>query len=70
MRPNRPVLFFVAQIELLKKGVRAYTRGNLRTGKTSWKKVAEYIAENGGSYSFGYATCHNKWKEFPATRRR
>ncbi|KAJ4158417.1 uncharacterized protein LMH87_008944 [Akanthomyces muscarius] len=57
-------------IELLKKGVRAHTRPNMRTGKTSWKRVAEYIADHGGSYSFGYATCHNKWKELPAGRRR
>ncbi|EJP66723.1 uncharacterized protein BBA_04016 [Beauveria bassiana ARSEF 2860] len=57
-------------IELLRKAVRIHTRGNARTGKTSWKKVAEYITHNGGSYSFGFATCHNKWKELPPSRRR
>ncbi|CRG92140.1 hypothetical protein PISL3812_09196 [Talaromyces islandicus] len=31
--------------------------------RISWKAVAEYIARNGGSYKFGYATCKKKWEE-------
>jgi len=31
--------------------------------KVAWKKVAEFIADNGGSYHFGNATCKRKWLE-------
>ncbi|CAI7589828.1 unnamed protein product [Penicillium glandicola] len=31
--------------------------------KVSWKRVAEHIRENGGSYHFGNATCKKKWCE-------
>lgn len=31
--------------------------------KVPWKKVSAYIAENGGSYRFGNATCKKKWFE-------
>lgn len=31
--------------------------------KVSWKKVAEHIWANGGSYHFGNATCKKKWCE-------
>lgn len=31
--------------------------------KIPWKKVAEYIEKNGGSYRFGNATCRKKWDE-------
>ncbi|KAJ5371925.1 hypothetical protein N7517_003931 [Penicillium concentricum] len=31
--------------------------------KVSWKKVAEHIWRNGGSYHFGNATCKKKWCE-------
>ncbi|KAI9645748.1 hypothetical protein NHQ30_005180 [Ciborinia camelliae] len=31
--------------------------------KVPWKEVAEYIADNGGSYRFGYATCRKRWDE-------
>ncbi|OJJ98200.1 hypothetical protein ASPACDRAFT_1857528 [Aspergillus aculeatus ATCC 16872] len=31
--------------------------------KVSWKQVALYIHENGGSYLFGNATCKKKWCE-------
>ncbi|QKX54070.1 uncharacterized protein TRUGW13939_01153 [Talaromyces rugulosus] len=31
--------------------------------RISWKGVAEYITQNGGSYKFGYATCKRKWEE-------
>ncbi len=29
--------------------------------KVPWKRVAEYIANNGGSYHFGNATCRKRW---------
>ncbi|KAJ5802140.1 uncharacterized protein N7503_004590 [Penicillium pulvis] len=31
--------------------------------KVSWKKVAQFIWANGGSYQFGNATCKKKWCE-------
>ncbi|KAG9187725.1 sulfate adenylyltransferase (ADP) / ATP adenylyltransferase [Alternaria panax] len=31
--------------------------------KVAWKKVAEFIADNGGSYHFGNATCKRRWLE-------
>ncbi|XP_014551635.1 hypothetical protein COCVIDRAFT_42072 [Bipolaris victoriae FI3] len=31
--------------------------------KVSWKKVADFIEENGGSYHFGNSTCKRKWLE-------
>lgn len=30
--------------------------------KAMWKRVADYIAKNGGSYQFGNATCKKKWE--------
>jgi YHS domain-containing protein len=35
--------------------------------KVSWKKVAYYIDENGGSYHFGNSTCKRKWLELHPT---
>jgi hypothetical protein len=32
-------------------------------GRLSWKKVANYISEHGGSYHFGNSTCKKKWAE-------
>ncbi|KAF2276006.1 uncharacterized protein EI97DRAFT_458997 [Westerdykella ornata] len=34
-----------------------------RFTRISWKRVAEYITENGGSYKFGNSTCKKKWLE-------
>ena len=31
--------------------------------KVPWKKVSQYIWNNGGSYQFGNATCKKKWCE-------
>ena len=31
--------------------------------KVQWKKVADYIDEQGGSYHFGNSTCKRKWVE-------
>ncbi|ESZ90601.1 hypothetical protein SBOR_9009 [Sclerotinia borealis F-4128] len=52
-------------LKLLSNAAKQFGRGN-REGsepKVQWKKVAEYIAENGGSYRFGYATCRKRWVE-------
>ncbi|KAF2823464.1 hypothetical protein CC86DRAFT_299202 [Ophiobolus disseminans] len=34
-----------------------------RLGKVQWKKVADFIHANGGSYHFGNSTCKRKWTE-------
>lgn len=34
-----------------------------RLAKISWKRVAEYIKQHGGSYHFGNSTCKKKWTE-------
>lgn len=31
--------------------------------KVPWRHIADYIANNGGSYHFGNATCRKKWDE-------
>ncbi|KAE9379388.1 hypothetical protein N431DRAFT_460655 [Stipitochalara longipes BDJ] len=53
-------------IRLLKKAVRKLTLGDPRKSKVPWKQVAEYIADNGGSYHFGNATCRKRWDELQA----
>jgi len=35
----------------------------LATAKVPWKRVAEYIVQNGGTYLFGNSTCRKKWDE-------
>ncbi|KAL1979795.1 hypothetical protein VTN96DRAFT_5180 [Rasamsonia emersonii] len=40
----------------------------LRLRKISWKRVAEYIWQHGGSYHFGNATCKKKWCEIYGVR--
>ncbi|KAI0841608.1 hypothetical protein F5Y06DRAFT_293308 [Hypoxylon sp. FL0890] len=51
-------------IRLLKKAVRKLNRGDeIMPTKTPWGQIADYIIEHGGSYHFGSATCHRKWKE-------
>jgi hypothetical protein len=54
------------QIRLLKKAVRKLTHGDPKNCKVPWKQVAEYIANNGGSYHFGNATCRKRWDELQA----
>jgi hypothetical protein len=39
---------------------------NLEKAKIPWKQVAEYIANNGGTYHFGNSTCRKKWDELRA----
>lgn len=31
--------------------------------RAPWGQISDYIVKNGGSYQFGSATCHRKWKE-------
>ncbi|KAJ8065060.1 hypothetical protein OCU04_005773 [Sclerotinia nivalis] len=50
-------------LRLLSKAVKEIGRsmGDGSEPQGEWKKVAEYIADNGGSYRFGYATCRKRW---------
>ncbi|KAF2735098.1 hypothetical protein EJ04DRAFT_219763 [Polyplosphaeria fusca] len=41
---------------------------NQKLAKISWKKIADYIAENGGSYHFGNSTCKKKWCDIATQR--
>ncbi|XXH05148.1 hypothetical protein Hte_011573 [Hypoxylon texense] len=51
-------------IRLLRKAVRKLHKGDeMSPAKAPWGQVANYIADHGGSYHFGSATCHRKWKE-------
>ncbi|KAI1002999.1 hypothetical protein K3495_g5205 [Podosphaera aphanis] len=51
---------------LLKQAVnRLAPKGN--RSKIPWKKVAEFIVENGGSYHFGNSTCRKRWDELNGT---
>jgi hypothetical protein len=48
----------------LKRAIKNFCKNSdPATVKIPWKQVAEYIARNGGSYQFGYATCRKKWDE-------
>lgn len=40
-----------------------YSRRPVPPTKIPWKKVAQYIWNNGGSYHFGNSTCKKKWCE-------
>jgi len=52
------------EVRLLKKAVRKLTTASdYAQSRVPWKQVAEYIANNGGSYHFGNATCRKKWDE-------
>jgi hypothetical protein len=64
----------IEQISLLRQTVRAeldrlntpgyrHTSPEQRLAKISWKRVADYIVRNGGSYHFGNSTCKKKWTE-------
>lgn len=68
MPPRR--LWFLAdilKIHLLKKAVGKLTpNSEISKGKVPWKQVAEYIANNGGSYHFGNATCRKRWDKLQA----
>ncbi|KAI9367855.1 hypothetical protein BJX61DRAFT_547095 [Aspergillus egyptiacus] len=45
------------------------SRRPIQPHKVSWKKVAQYIWANGGSYHFGNATCKKKWCEVQSRSR-
>ncbi|KAF2691990.1 hypothetical protein K458DRAFT_381820 [Lentithecium fluviatile CBS 122367] len=51
-----------SELDRLDDSCRALTQGQ-RLAKVPWKKVAEYIAEHGGSYHFGNSTCKKKWTQ-------
>ncbi|TVY44714.1 hypothetical protein LOCC1_G003071 [Lachnellula occidentalis] len=56
-------------VRLLNKAVHKLTSSsNLSRNKVPWKSVAEYIANNGGSYHFGNATCRNVGMTFRVGR--
>jgi hypothetical protein len=58
------------QLRLLERAVRHYAKNeDPARVKIPWKKVGEWIVENGGSYHFGNATCRKKWDEMVAARR-
>ncbi|KAF1814993.1 hypothetical protein P152DRAFT_512310 [Eremomyces bilateralis CBS 781.70] len=53
-------------IQLLRTAIGIHTKSSpdrvkVNASKIPWKKVSQYIAEHGGSYRFGYATCKKKW---------
>ncbi|KKF92628.1 hypothetical protein CFO_g5020 [Ceratocystis platani] len=56
--------WFPRDIDLLREGVEYFCdQRSIDQGKIPWKRVAEYILQNGGSYLFGNATCRKKWDE-------
>lgn len=57
------------QLDSLDIGYDSASR-SARLQKISWKKVAEYILNHGGTYFFGNATCKKKWVESFETDRR
>ncbi|KAH6654544.1 hypothetical protein BKA67DRAFT_658834 [Truncatella angustata] len=51
-------------VELLKEAVQKLIKGaSPKSTKIPWKQVSAYIAQNGGSYNFGYSTCSKRWDE-------
>jgi hypothetical protein len=63
-------LLISIQVRLLKKAVRKLSNGSdMSKNKVPWKLVAEYIANNGGSYHFGNATCRKRWDDLSAKQR-
>lgn len=59
------------QIALLRTAVRKLSKGHGPSWlkKIAWKEVSEYIANNGGTYRFGNATCRKKWDELSGVGR-
>ncbi|KAL7911316.1 hypothetical protein GGI35DRAFT_478677 [Trichoderma velutinum] len=54
-------------IDLLKEAVRVLGHGvHPDRAKLSWMKVSNYISNHGGSYEFGYSTCHRRWVQLEA----
>jgi hypothetical protein len=51
------------QERLLRRAAADFMRGSRSTRpKMPWKKISEYIVDNGGSYAFAPATCAKKWE--------
>ncbi|PON29903.1 hypothetical protein TGAM01_v201269 [Trichoderma gamsii] len=55
-------------IQLLKEAVQVYA-GSQHPDKAgiSWMMVSQYIKNHGGTYSFGYNTCHRRWLYLEST---
>lgn len=47
------------------RATKRYSRSGAHE-QVSWKRVSDYIVDNGGSYRFGNATCRKKWDELQA----
>ncbi|KAF2709546.1 hypothetical protein K504DRAFT_455253 [Pleomassaria siparia CBS 279.74] len=56
-----------AELNALGSNYRTSARGQ-KLARLSWKRVGEYIANNGGSYHFGNSTCKKKWSEIDRCR--
>lgn len=52
------------QDKLLKQAVPKLSKS---TNNIPWKAVADYIFNNGGTYQFGYNTCHKRWNYLSET---
>ncbi|KAK4083631.1 uncharacterized protein Triagg1_1293 [Trichoderma aggressivum f. europaeum] len=49
-------------VDLLKEAVRVLAHGlHPDRAKLSWMAVSRYITNHGGSYEFGFSTCHRRW---------
>ncbi|KAL6787968.1 hypothetical protein J3E68DRAFT_445148 [Trichoderma sp. SZMC 28012] len=54
-------------IHLLKEAVRVLGHGlHPDRAKLSWMAVSRYITNHGGSYEFGFSTCHRRWLQLEA----
>ncbi|KAL7920918.1 hypothetical protein ACQKWADRAFT_328159 [Trichoderma austrokoningii] len=55
-------------IHLLKEAVRVYAGDqHPQAAGISWMMVSQYITSHGGTYAFGYTTCHRRWKHLAET---
>ncbi|KAM0259846.1 hypothetical protein ACHAQJ_003090 [Trichoderma viride] len=55
-------------IHLLKEAVQVLGQGlHPDDAKISWMAVSTYINDHGGTYKFGYSTCHRRWVYLEAT---
>ncbi|KAL7792448.1 hypothetical protein V8C37DRAFT_416347 [Trichoderma ceciliae] len=55
-------------IQLLKEAVQVLGHGqHPDTAKISWMAVSSYILDHGGTYKFGYSTCHRRWAHLEST---
>ncbi|KAH6606892.1 hypothetical protein Trco_006045 [Trichoderma cornu-damae] len=55
-------------IQLLKEAVQVLGHGqHPDAAKISWMAVSSYIIDHGGTYRFGYSTCHRRWVHLEST---